>query len=134
MKRFCESIECNNELQTVENEIKQIESNINRIRTELINEEMKRKTIAVKKSRTDNQLFVLSILVNIIEKISVKNKHCTQLTQNPVPIKETVSSYDKLFAPFDDLNLQNTHSFAETSNPKNKLNRSLLLDEIVSHL
>jgi ribosome-binding ATPase YchF (GTP1/OBG family) len=132
MKQFCQSINCKNDLKTVENEIQEIESNISQIRLKLIDKEMKRKAIDIEKNRSEEQLNIMSILINLIEKISLKNKHSIELTQNTTPINETILSYNKLFDPFDYLSAQNSPSPDGISHVKIDINFSQIVNEIVS--
>jgi hypothetical protein len=132
MKQFCQSINCKNDLKTVENEIQEIESNISQIRLKLIDKEMKRKAIDIEKNISEEKLNIMSILINLIEKISLKNKHSIELTQNTTPINETILSYNKLFDPFDVFSAQNSLSSDGISHVKIDINFSQIVNEIVS--
>lgn len=135
MKRFCESIKCNNELKCVENEIQEIESNISQIRLQLIEEEMQRKRVAIKEEIRIKQLNMLSVLINVINKIAHKNKLNTHLTLNSMPINQTIACYQKLFTPFDRFTKQkNSLPDEDTYGVKNSFDCNQVLNEIVSYL
>ncbi|CAG2114723.1 unnamed protein product [Medioppia subpectinata] len=128
IQRFCDSIQLKEDLKSTADEIRVIESDISRVRNQLIVEELNRKKREIKEELNANKVFVSTLLLDVMERISAKNKHCTQLKPNLKTIDDIIDCYERLYTPIDDFDLDKCLVSDQMVN--NSKNCDHLLDQI----
>ena len=118
-------------MKIISKEIGDIESKISDIRNTLLSEELNRKSIEIKEKLSQNKVFVSTLILSAIEKISAKNKLCTQLKPNLKTINDTIASYENLFTIEEEIDSKTNKLSDETSILTNNLVLSQVLDQIV---
>ncbi|XP_054167289.1 uncharacterized protein LOC128964677 [Oppia nitens] len=119
IKLFNDSVLLEEEIRNVKTNVDSIELRVNSVRNEFTAEQLKRNCQQSKVSHNEHKLFLSTLLVDVCEKISLKNKYGTQLQTNLLAINAVIDSNDKLFHSSDIMRSNDLNNLNDNHNNSN---------------